>query len=445
MQGVNLINKAAIKHKVSRSLTVGVAVFVFVASLAACQSPTDEAAIGSTPAWLKVLDFYDQAQAQHGPNRFKHFYAPAIIVGEVAPALPVSPFTVPAPVLVLAAAPGAEVTRAQGPEEERQVVQLPEKSGAKVVQADALKFDLKEEQKLTELGKEFFLSAEKAAKGETEQAALNLTETFIEYLIQGIGADAPDWLKRTEFEWRLAEDASPEYSLLTVQPLYESEGNLDTVFAQFSQRRYNQHTVDRDVTNIGLGYRRLLKENTILAGTNAFFDYDWEYHHQRYGLGGELMWSGMDLRANWYRALTETRTVTPDIYERVMDGHDLELSLQVPYLPWARIHGKKFWWDSEATDDVRGWRTGLEMDLHQNLQVEVGATDSSAQDLQFVVQFRFKPAKESRKVALSNMPIDNTAWQMRDMREHTLDKVRRENKIITERTVTATVKISRGS
>ena len=88
MQGVNLTNKAAIKHKVSRSLTVGVAVFVFVASLAACQSPTDEAAIGSTPAWLKVQDFYAQALAQHGHYGFKHFYAPAIIVGEVAPALP---------------------------------------------------------------------------------------------------------------------------------------------------------------------------------------------------------------------------------------------------------------------------------------------------------------------------------------------------------------------
>ena len=63
MQGVNLINKASIIHKVSRSLTGGVAVFIFVASLAACQSQTDEAAIGSTPAWLKVQDFYVRALA----------------------------------------------------------------------------------------------------------------------------------------------------------------------------------------------------------------------------------------------------------------------------------------------------------------------------------------------------------------------------------------------
>ena len=103
------------------------------------------------------------------------------------------------------------------------MVQQPEKVGQKVAQADVLKFDLKEEQKLNEFGKGILLSAEKAAKGETGQATLDLTESVIEYLTRGIGWDAPDWLKRTEFEWRLAEGDSLEYSLLTVQPLYQSD------------------------------------------------------------------------------------------------------------------------------------------------------------------------------------------------------------------------------
>ena len=110
--------------------------FVWVLSLgllAACQSPPDEAALGSPPAWLKVQDFYVQALARHGPYRFQHLYAPALIVGEVAPALPAAPVTVPAPVPVSvpAAAPGAEVAWAQGPEEERPVAQGPEKAGRK--------------------------------------------------------------------------------------------------------------------------------------------------------------------------------------------------------------------------------------------------------------------------------------------------------------------------
>ncbi|MCH8237280.1 MAG: acyloxyacyl hydrolase [Proteobacteria bacterium] len=112
---------------------------LFLGSLAACQSPPEEAAIGSPPAWLKVQDFYVQALARHGPYRFKHLYSPALVVGEAAlvtiPALVPAPVTIPAPVPVAAptAAPalGAEVTPAQDPEEERQGAQRPEKAGRK--------------------------------------------------------------------------------------------------------------------------------------------------------------------------------------------------------------------------------------------------------------------------------------------------------------------------
>lgn len=126
---------------------------LFLGLLAACQSSPDEAAIGSNPPWLKVQDFYVQALARHGPYRFKHLYTPAMVVGEAAPALPaaltlpaalmlpvvlalpvapVAPVApAPVPVSVPAKAPGAKVTRAQGPRKERQVAQRPEKAGRK--------------------------------------------------------------------------------------------------------------------------------------------------------------------------------------------------------------------------------------------------------------------------------------------------------------------------
>ena len=104
---------------------------LFLGLLAACQSPPDEAAIGSPPAWLKVQDFYVQALARHGPYRFKHPYTPALIVGEAVPVLPAAPVTSPAPVPAAAPALGAEITRAQGLEEERQGAQWPEKTGRK--------------------------------------------------------------------------------------------------------------------------------------------------------------------------------------------------------------------------------------------------------------------------------------------------------------------------
>ena len=107
--------------------------------LAACQSPPDETALDSTPAWLKVQDFYVQALARHGPYRFQHPYAPAMVIGDVVPVLapppaPVIvsvPLPVTPPITAPIMAPGAEVAWAQGPREGRQVAQRPEKAGRK--------------------------------------------------------------------------------------------------------------------------------------------------------------------------------------------------------------------------------------------------------------------------------------------------------------------------
>lgn len=49
-------------------------------------------------------------------------------------------------------------------------------------------------------------------------------------LFPELWAGAPDWAKRIEFQWELNEDNKPEFSILTVQPLFQSEGLRDTVF-----------------------------------------------------------------------------------------------------------------------------------------------------------------------------------------------------------------------
>ena len=45
----------------------------------------------------------------------------------------------------------------------------------------------------------------------------------------------------------------------------------------------------------------------------------------------------------------------------------------------------------------------------------------------------------------SNWLFDAQPYQWRDMGEHTLDKVRRDNTIVIERTVNGSVTISRGT
>ena len=52
------------------------------------------------------------------------------------------------------------------------------------------------------------------------------------------------------------------------------------------------------------------------------------------------------------------------IEEEPLDGHDIELTGQVPYLPWARVTGRRYWWKTKtASEDIKGWEASINMDL----------------------------------------------------------------------------------
>ncbi len=276
-----------------------------------------------------------------------------------------------------------------------------------------------------------------------------LANSSIEYLLPTLGEAAPDYFKRVEFEIELRENLKPEWSVLTVQPLYQTPDKAQTIFTQLSQRRYEHLGTDRDVSNIGFGYRHLFADNTVLTGVNTFFDYEWKRAHRRGGIGAEVKWFGVDLTANSYFALSDKsgRGLAGDTQEEVLDGRDIELSAQLPYLPWARIHGRKYYWDSVAnSEDIDGWSASLEADIQQNVRIEAGVTDDNFQEnRETFAKLTFHiPFGGPRPTLLSSAYVSDVAWQMRDMRNYTLDKVRRENKIIVERTGSGVV-VTRGN
>jgi len=161
------------------------------------------------------------------------------------------------------------------------------------------------------------------------------------------------------------EDDKPEFSVLTVQPLYQSGDARDTVFTQLRIARDYTFGQYRVTTNAGLGYRRLVADNTVLLGANAFYDREWKVDHSRVGVGTEARWAGLDLYANYYKALSGKHGAGTDIQEEALDGFDVELTAQVPYLPWARVRGQYFVWDTQASDDnVNGYTAAIELDLH---------------------------------------------------------------------------------
>lgn len=306
-----------------------------------------------------------------------------------------------------------------------------------------------EDERAGELGKGILLSAMDAAEGNVEQAALGAVEEVVDYWLAGLGSDLPDWAKRVEFEWSIQENQKPEWSILTVQPLWESDGLQDTVFTQLSQRGYSMFGDYRNVTNVGLGYRRLLFDNAVLVGVNGFFDYEWENHHQRTSLGAEVKWAGLDFGVNRYWGISSAHSVdNAGTSEEPLDGHDIELRAQVPYLPWARIGARRYWWETKtASEDIKGWEASAEFDLHQNLQVEAGVKSDNfmtdADENEGFVQMRVH-LDLGRPVAMSSEFVSASPWLMRDMSEYRLEKVRRENKIIVERRSSGVV-IARGS
>ncbi len=230
---------------------------------------------------------------------------------------------------------------------------------------------------------------------------------------------------------------------MTVQPLFQSENLRDTLFTQIRGALNHQFGDRRITANAGLGYRRLMFGNKVLAGVNSFLDYEHDFHHSRASIGAELRWAGLDFYANNYWNLSGKHTADSGSVEEPLDGHDFEITAQLPYLRWARARGKRFWWDTvAASEDVKGWSASLEMDLHANLQLEAGIKDTNTIDSEAFVQIRFRLASANRPTAFSE-PVDGTAWRLRDMRDHTLDKVRRENKISVERTSGGVV-IARG-
>lgn len=297
-------------------------------------------------------------------------------------------------------------------------------------------------------GQGLLSAAKQMSEGQSVSALLKVSEESIDYLLPAFGDDFPEWVQRIEVDISANENNTPSYSVLGVFPLFESEDLQNTVFTQISQQRYRYLGDDRDVTNVGIGYRRLLFSNTVLVGANSFFDYGWKYHHQRASVGGELKWAGLDLSANYYMRATGRHSVDANTFEEVLDGHDFRVAMQVPYLPWARVHGRRYWWHTNInTEDIKGWELGLEMDLHQNLQLEAGLISDNYIDdennnegyIKMRMRFEF-----NRPVAFSDEFVSDSPWLMRDMTEYRLDKVRRENRIIVER-ISSGVVITRGN
>lgn len=266
------------------------------------------------------------------------------------------------------------------------------------------------------------ISSRPAQKSKLEKS-LNISQEKAP-LKEAPQADAPDWLKRTNFAFEVDSNNRPKYFLETIQPLFGSQ-NKETVF--FNQSRISEKS-GRPTYNIGLGLRKIFPKIGLL-GINTFYDYqDW-HKHSRGGLGVDLVTDrGIEARVNSYLRISNERLIKEDsvnyYYEKVANGLDGELGLPLPYLPFLKIYGGGYWYNFEHFKNKYGWQGRLEFTpvKFSRLNLEV-YDDTKTKN----VNYRLEGAVT---LAFTSFSLSDIIKDIKGSRQEAYPKVDLENKVL---------------
>ena len=244
---------------------------------------------------------------------------------------------------------------------------------------------------------------------------------FITNLIDGDGD--------TEVQITAGEDYKPEYSIMTVRPI-AIHPSVDVVFVQLQINDTKIRGDNRLTINSGIGYRKLSNDKSSFTGSNIFIDYD-EEGNSRASIGLELRASSFEALANYYQALSGGKKVG-DFTERALDGTEVSLIGQLPYLPWASIVANTYEWKANKNSkNSKGDKISLELLLTPNLIVDLGYDNNNIDGTSNFakVMFVYPPRK---KASAKTDFISKTPFVKIDMSDQLLTKVRRTNKIVVE-------------
>ena len=261
-----------------------------------------------------------------------------------------------------------------------------------------------------------FLTFNLHAEDKTNKIAKTASD-YISNLIPGEGT--------TEVSIDLRENYKPDFSILGVREIERNSNN--NTFMQFSLSNTEKLNKERYVGNLGLGKRFLSEDNHTLTGINLFLDYD-HYGNARGSIGGEIKNAVMGLTSNYYKKIDNG-----SVDEEVLDGYDIELSSQIPYLHWADIFYNNYKWDGDAREDIKGSKIGTEMLLTPSLTLEAAYDDKDKEGLEDEYYAKIIFVHPPRDGVTAQDGASNEMWkQEKDMSDEMLAKVKRNNKIMIE-------------
>ena len=261
---------------------------------------------------------------------------------------------------------------------------------------------------------------DKVKKGVVEKITAG-GSNFIRNTISGDGD--------TEVQITAGEDYKPEFSIMSVRSISHHPG-VDAVFVQLQLNDTKIRGDNRLSINTGIGYRKLSDSKSSFVGGNVFFDYD-EEGNSRGSIGIELRASSFEALANYYQAISGDQKVG-NFTERALDGTEISLIGQIPYLPWANIIANTYEWKANKNStNSKGDKISLEMQLTPSLVVDLGLDDNNLDGKNNFAKIMFVYPPRTKPSATTDF-ISDTAFVEIDMSSELLTKVRRTNKIIVE-------------
>lgn len=242
----------------------------------------------------------------------------------------------------------------------------------------------------------------------------------------------PDWLKRTNYAVSVETDQKPRVYFETVQPLYQSDDQVDTVFTHDRISLQDE----RGTYSAGVGYRRLFNED-FLGGINTFFDYQDLHRHYRQGIGLEALTKTIEVRANSYFGLSSKRLVddTTNTYEKAASGGDIEVGIPVPYLPWVKVYGSYYRYFFQHSSDMSGWQERLEFSPYKFTTINFITYDDNKGSREYRMDGRINLAFDSfaPKSMLSAFKVSDEPMPGVDLKQKTLARVERNFNIVVEK------------
>ena len=262
------------------------------------------------------------------------------------------------------------------------------------------------------------------AYGDTANDIINrLTDKISSIVENTLGGD-------TQLSLEFPEDDDVELEILKFKELDSSDGKNS--FSQISLHTQEVNDDTRFILNLGYGQRYISSDKSMITGMNAFIDYDTE-GHARTSLGVEAKAPILELTGNYYFGLSGVEKID-GTNEKVLDGYELNLSSQLPFMPWTRINVQNYDFEKDkASENTGGNLVSLEMNLSPSIQFEASRnfidTSGVEDENSFKIMY-YNPPRN--KTSLQDGFLSASAFEKGDVEAKMKDKVRRRNAMTIE-------------